>query len=153
MRRAGPYDGITLIFFCFSLPLLSPAHPSLPLPFSMLLSCRNAGKVDFMSKLWTCPFCMQRNHFPPHYAENIRWGLIDCSNHEDFLGTCIIVRAGLDIGQGGVLKDVDIPWIYPRVSTWGVTQHTRFRYLGGYPGVHSAVVPLYCLLCRYMRAR
>lgn len=24
-----------------------------------------------MSKLWTCPFCMQRNHFPPHYAENI----------------------------------------------------------------------------------
>lgn len=29
------------------------------------------AQVDFMSKLWTCPFCMQRNHFPPHYAENI----------------------------------------------------------------------------------
>jgi protein transport protein SEC23 len=28
-------------------------------------------QVDFMSKLWTCPFCLQRNHFPPHYAENI----------------------------------------------------------------------------------
>mmetsp|Transcript_12844 Transcript_12844/g.30028 ORF Transcript_12844/g.30028 Transcript_12844/m.30028 type:complete len:813 (+) Transcript_12844:196-2634(+) len=28
-------------------------------------------QVDFRSKLWTCPFCMTRNHFPPHYAENI----------------------------------------------------------------------------------
>lgn len=27
--------------------------------------------VDFNSKSWTCPFCMQRNHFPPHYAEHI----------------------------------------------------------------------------------
>lgn len=28
-------------------------------------------QVDFRSKIWTCPFCMARNHFPPHYAENI----------------------------------------------------------------------------------
>ena len=28
-------------------------------------------QVDFRSKLWTCPFCMTRNHFPPHYAESI----------------------------------------------------------------------------------
>jgi protein transport protein SEC23 len=28
-------------------------------------------QIDFRSKLWTCPFCLQRNHFPPHYAENI----------------------------------------------------------------------------------
>ena len=28
-------------------------------------------QVDFRTKLWTCPFCMARNHFPPHYAENI----------------------------------------------------------------------------------
>lgn len=28
-------------------------------------------QVDFRSKLWTCPFCTGRNHFPPHYAENI----------------------------------------------------------------------------------
>eukprot|EP00929_Paragymnodinium_shiwhaense_P012712 TRINITY_DN1202_c0_g2_i1.p1 TRINITY_DN1202_c0_g2~~TRINITY_DN1202_c0_g2_i1.p1 ORF type:complete len:758 (+),score=222.41 TRINITY_DN1202_c0_g2_i1:97-2370(+) len=27
--------------------------------------------VDFMSKTWTCPFCLQRNAFPPHYAEHI----------------------------------------------------------------------------------
>lgn len=27
--------------------------------------------VDFRSKLWVCPFCLQRNHFPPHYADNI----------------------------------------------------------------------------------
>jgi protein transport protein SEC23 len=28
-------------------------------------------QVDFRSKLWTCPFCLHRNHFPPAYAENI----------------------------------------------------------------------------------
>lgn len=28
-------------------------------------------QVDFHSKLWICPFCLQRNHFPPHYADNI----------------------------------------------------------------------------------
>lgn len=28
-------------------------------------------QVDFRSKLWVCPFCAARNHFPPHYAENI----------------------------------------------------------------------------------
>ena len=27
--------------------------------------------VDFRSKLWVCPFCLQRNHFPPHYADVI----------------------------------------------------------------------------------
>lgn len=30
-----------------------------------------AVQIDHKSKLWSCPFCMQRNHFPPHYAENI----------------------------------------------------------------------------------
>lgn len=29
------------------------------------------SQVDFRSKLWTCPFCTTRNHFPPHYSENI----------------------------------------------------------------------------------
>ena len=24
--------------------------------------------VDFHAKIWTCPFCHTRNHFPPHYA-------------------------------------------------------------------------------------
>uniref|UniRef100_A0A7S2RSN8 Protein transport protein SEC23 n=1 Tax=Eucampia antarctica TaxID=49252 RepID=A0A7S2RSN8_9STRA len=28
-------------------------------------------QVDFRSKLWVCPFCQGRNHFPPHYADNI----------------------------------------------------------------------------------
>lgn len=27
--------------------------------------------VDFHSKSWTCPFCHNRNQFPPHYAEHI----------------------------------------------------------------------------------
>uniref|UniRef100_A0A7S3VAU6 Protein transport protein SEC23 n=1 Tax=Chaetoceros debilis TaxID=122233 RepID=A0A7S3VAU6_9STRA len=28
-------------------------------------------QVDFRSKLWVCPFCTNRNHFPSHYADNI----------------------------------------------------------------------------------
>lgn len=24
--------------------------------------------VDFRTKIWQCPFCQQRNPFPPHYA-------------------------------------------------------------------------------------
>jgi protein transport protein SEC23 len=27
--------------------------------------------VDYRAKTWTCPFCLGRNMFPPHYAENI----------------------------------------------------------------------------------
>ena len=27
------------------------------------------ARVDYNSKLWVCPFCFQRNHFPPHYAD------------------------------------------------------------------------------------
>lgn len=29
------------------------------------------AQVDYRSKVWACPFCQARNHFPPHYAENI----------------------------------------------------------------------------------
>lgn len=38
------------------------------------VSCKSCGSVlnpyamvDFNAKLWTCPFCHNRNHFPPHY--------------------------------------------------------------------------------------
>lgn len=46
-----------------------PYHP---------VRCKRTGSVlnpfcqiDFRSKLWTCPFSLQRNHFPPHYAQHI----------------------------------------------------------------------------------
>ena len=26
-------------------------------------------RIDYKAKLWICPFCFQRNHFPPHYSE------------------------------------------------------------------------------------
>ncbi|KAA8515763.1 hypothetical protein F0562_018626 [Nyssa sinensis] len=48
--------------------------PNMPvLPYSPL-RCRNCRSVlnpfsivDFISKIWICPFCRHRNHFPPHY--------------------------------------------------------------------------------------
>ncbi|GAB4844212.1 Protein transport protein S23 C [Ancistrocladus abbreviatus] len=49
--------------------------PNLPLlPYSPL-RCRTCGSilnpfsiVDFFAKIWICPFCFNRNHFPPHYS-------------------------------------------------------------------------------------
>ncbi|KAF7825945.1 protein transport protein SEC23 [Senna tora] len=49
--------------------------PNMPLlPYSPL-RCRTCRAilnpfciVDFAAKIWICPFCFQRNHFPPHYA-------------------------------------------------------------------------------------
>ncbi|KAF2291658.1 hypothetical protein GH714_027935 [Hevea brasiliensis] len=44
------------------------------LPYSPLRcrTCRSVlnpfSIVDFAAKIWICPFCFQRNHFPPHYA-------------------------------------------------------------------------------------
>lgn len=54
----------------------APLHPSpdLPvLPYGPLRckSCRSLLNpyciVDFVGKIWTCPFCFQRNHFPDSY--------------------------------------------------------------------------------------
>lgn len=49
--------------------------PNIPiLPYAPLRcrTCRSVlnpfSIVDFAAKIWICPFCFQRNHFPPHYA-------------------------------------------------------------------------------------
>ncbi|KAB2623244.1 transport protein SEC23-like [Pyrus ussuriensis x Pyrus communis] len=51
------------------------SHPDIPtLPYAPLRckTCSAAlnpfARVDFTAKIWICPFCYQRNHFPPHYA-------------------------------------------------------------------------------------
>ncbi|GMI78693.1 hypothetical protein like AT1G05520 [Hibiscus trionum] len=56
---------------------ITPIHPhsDIPtLPYAPL-RCRTCSailnaysQVDFSAKIWICPFCYQRNHFPPHYA-------------------------------------------------------------------------------------
>ncbi|KAI5406399.1 protein transport protein SEC23 [Lathyrus oleraceus] len=50
------------------------SHPDIPqLPYAPLRckTCTSAlnpfSRVDFTAKIWICPFCYQRNHFPPHY--------------------------------------------------------------------------------------
>ncbi|KAJ8755439.1 hypothetical protein K2173_019237 [Erythroxylum novogranatense] len=50
-------------------------HPDIPtLPYAPLRckTCSAAlnsfARVDFSAKIWICPFCFQRNHFPPHYS-------------------------------------------------------------------------------------
>lgn len=56
--------------------LYTPLHPvpNEPVPYAPLRckSCRSLlnpySQVDFVAKLWICPFCYQRNHFPQHYA-------------------------------------------------------------------------------------
>ncbi|KAI4344901.1 hypothetical protein L6164_012083 [Bauhinia variegata] len=51
------------------------SHPDIPrLPYAPL-RCKTCSAVlnpftrlDFSAKIWICPFCYQRNHFPQHYA-------------------------------------------------------------------------------------
>ncbi|KAF8020802.1 hypothetical protein BT93_G1279 [Corymbia citriodora subsp. variegata] len=50
-------------------------HPDIPTVPYAPLRCKTCSavlnpfsRVDFTAKIWICPFCYQRNHFPPHYA-------------------------------------------------------------------------------------
>ncbi|XP_027340262.1 protein transport protein SEC23-like isoform X1 [Abrus precatorius] len=58
-----------------TISLIRP-HPDIPtLPYAPL-RCKTCSsilnpfsRVDFSAKIWICPFCYSRNHFPPHYAQ------------------------------------------------------------------------------------
>ncbi|KAL6008249.1 Protein transport protein S23 E [Asimina triloba] len=47
------------------------ANPLLPYAPLRCRTCRSVLNpfctVDYVAKIWICPFCFQRNHFPPHY--------------------------------------------------------------------------------------
>eukprot|EP00798_Chlamydomonas_sp_ICE-L_P005189 gene5189-18413_t len=51
-----------------------PVLPYEPIPCKQCNAILSPyARVDFYSKVWICPFCIARNHFPPHYqgvAEN-----------------------------------------------------------------------------------
>jgi protein transport protein SEC23 len=50
------------------LALTSQVLPYEPIPCKQCSAILNPyATVDFTSKVWTCPFCHTRNHFPPHY--------------------------------------------------------------------------------------
>ncbi|OIV97471.1 hypothetical protein TanjilG_10995 [Lupinus angustifolius] len=57
-----------------TISLIKP-HPHIPrLPYAPL-RCKTCSsplnpfsRVDFTANIWICPFCYQRNHFPPHYS-------------------------------------------------------------------------------------
>ncbi|MED6223633.1 hypothetical protein PIB30_075943 [Stylosanthes scabra] len=58
-----------------TIALIRP-HTDIPrLPYSPLRckTCTSAlnpfSRVDFTAKIWICPFCYQRNRFPPHYFQ------------------------------------------------------------------------------------
>eukprot|EP01038_Epipyxis_sp_PR26KG_P004705 gene4705-6605_t len=62
---------------CLYTPLKRIENMPGPLAYDPI-KCNGCGsvlnpyvQVDFRTKLWTCPFCTTRNHFPPHYSENI----------------------------------------------------------------------------------
>ena len=62
---------------CMYTPLKQIEDMPEALPYDPI-KCNGCGailnpfcQVDFMTKIWCCPFCNNRNSFPPHYAENI----------------------------------------------------------------------------------
>uniref|UniRef100_A0A0D9X8U8 Protein transport protein SEC23 n=1 Tax=Leersia perrieri TaxID=77586 RepID=A0A0D9X8U8_9ORYZ len=50
----------------------NPAFPVLPYGPLRCRMCRSILNpfcvVDYVAKIWVCPFCFQRNHFPQHYS-------------------------------------------------------------------------------------
>ncbi|XP_077249912.1 protein transport protein SEC23 E-like [Tasmannia lanceolata] len=62
------------------IPIAASFSPILPLPSIPLLpysplTCKTCkcilnpnSRVDFSAKIWICPFCFNRNHFPPHFS-------------------------------------------------------------------------------------
>lgn len=57
-----------------SISLIRPHPDILTLPYAPL-RCKTCiavlnpfARVDFTANIWICPFCFQRNHFPPHYS-------------------------------------------------------------------------------------
>ncbi|XP_061363758.1 protein transport protein SEC23 E-like isoform X1 [Gastrolobium bilobum] len=58
-----------------TISLIRP-HPDIPtLPYAPL-RCKTCSsilnpfsRVDFTAKIWICPLCYNRNHFPPHYSQ------------------------------------------------------------------------------------
>lgn len=62
---------------CLYSPLKKIENMPEALPYDPI-KCNGCGavlnphvQVDYRTKLWSCAFCGMRNHFPPHYAENI----------------------------------------------------------------------------------
>ncbi|XP_050372685.1 protein transport protein SEC23-like [Argentina anserina] len=46
-----------------------PTLPYAPLRCKTCSAVLNPfSRVDFTARIWICPFCYQRNHFPPHYS-------------------------------------------------------------------------------------
>lgn len=45
-----------------------PTLPYAPLRCKCSAALNPFARVDFSAKHWMCPFCFNRNHFPPHYS-------------------------------------------------------------------------------------
>ena len=56
--------------------------------------------VDFASKVWTCPFCMSRNHFPAHYQ-----GISEASVPAELFPQCSTIEYNLVHSQHRVANN------------------------------------------------
>uniref|UniRef100_A0A0E0F5B1 Protein transport protein SEC23 n=1 Tax=Oryza meridionalis TaxID=40149 RepID=A0A0E0F5B1_9ORYZ len=87
--------------------LASPPLPYPPLrckpPCSALLN--PFARVDFAAKIWICPLCFSRNHFPPHYAaiseSNVPAELFPQCSTVEYLLAGAAPAAGVPLHQGG----------------------------------------------------
>eukprot|EP00924_Labyrinthula_sp_SR-Ha-C_P004140 maker-scaffold_3-augustus-gene-15.20-mRNA-1 protein AED:0.01 eAED:0.01 QI:138/1/1/1/0/0.5/2/163/821 len=104
---------------CLYTPLKS--IPDVPVVEYEPLRCKqgNCGAVlnpwamtDLRTKLWTCPFCLARNPFPPHYAQNISETNLPAELLPDF--TTIEYQLPLQKTHGpqGGVKDLSPAFIF-----------------------------------------
>lgn len=85
--------------------IVTPLHTSGStnvLPYAPLRckTCRSVlnpfCRVDFAAKIWMCPFCFQRNHFPAHYAS-----ISETNQPAELFPQCTTVEYSLQ-GERGV---------------------------------------------------
>ncbi|PSS24554.1 Protein transport protein [Actinidia chinensis var. chinensis] len=70
-KQDSSHCGVVPIAAVYTPLKLLPSMPVLPYAALRCRNCRSVlnpfSVVDFVAKLWVCPFCLQRNHFPTHY--------------------------------------------------------------------------------------
>ncbi|XP_074272499.1 protein transport protein SEC23 E-like [Silene latifolia] len=58
-------------------------------------------RVDYTAKIWICPLCFQRNHFPPHYASAISESNIPGELYPNYTTIDYKQETGVGTGVGG----------------------------------------------------
>ncbi|KAL4272455.1 hypothetical protein GQ457_13G017240 [Hibiscus cannabinus] len=89
-----------------------PTLPYAPLRCRTCSAILNAySQVDFSAKIWICPFCYQRNHFPPHYAMMSETNL-PCELYPQYTTVQYSLQANPDLNNPSVAPQLQPVFVF-----------------------------------------